>query len=69
LEIFGIIHTQPDELDVLPPYDACMLSKLISSNKGWDIQSSIVLTVAFTTGSCSLTSYRLTPEGFNWGKS
>ncbi|MBK8156647.1 MAG: hypothetical protein IPK55_11930 [Streptococcus sp.] len=26
------------------------------------------MTVSFPTGSCSLTTYRLTPEGFAWGK-
>jgi pre-mRNA-processing factor 8 len=69
LEILGIIHTQPDELDALTPFDACMLSQRIAQNKDWDVSKSIVMTIAFTTGSCSLTTYGLTPEGYTWGKS
>ena len=28
----------------------------------------IILTVSFTQGSCSLTAYRVTPEGLEWGQ-
>merc|ERR1711971_840619 len=29
---------------------------------------SIVITLSFTPGSCLLTAYKLTPQGFEWGK-
>ena len=28
----------------------------------------IIITCSFTPGSCSLTAYKLTPSGFEWGK-
>jgi pre-mRNA-processing factor 8 len=40
----------------------------MSDNKTWDGEKTVVITVSFTPGSCSLTAYKLTPTGFEWGK-
>lgn len=67
-EPLGWIHTQPNELPQLNPYDVTMHAKIMSDNKGlWDGDSTIILTCSFTPGSCSLTAYKLTPSGFEWG--
>ena len=61
------MHTQPNELPQLSPQDVTLHSKIISQNS-WDGERSIIITCSFTPGSVSLTSYRLTPSGFEWGK-
>lgn len=40
----------------------------MADNKTWDGDKTIVITCSFTPGSCSLTAYKLTPQGFEWGK-
>lgn len=40
----------------------------MADNKTWDGEKTIVITCSFTPGSCSLTAYKLTPQGFEWGK-
>lgn len=45
-----------------------MHSKLVLGNHGWNMDSSIIITVSFTPGSCSLASYKLTTAGLEWGK-
>ena len=68
LEPLGWIHTQPNELPQLPPQDVVMHSKIIANNKSWELEKAIVITCSFTPGSCSLTAYRLTEKGLEWGK-
>jgi len=68
LEPLGMIHTQPNELPHLSPQDVTMHSRIIHENKSWSADQNIVITVAFTPGSCSLTAYRVTLQGFQWGK-
>jgi len=68
LEPLGWIHTQPNESLQLSPYDVTMHSKMLLQNPTWDVEKSIIITVSFTPGSCSLTSYKTTPAGFEWGK-
>ena len=68
MEPFGIIHTQSTESNQLTPYDAIMQSKLIKNGKNFDAESTICITCSFVTGSCFLTSYRLTPQGLDWAK-
>ena len=68
LEPLGWIHTQPTELPQLAPSDVILHSKFLSDNKSWDPQTAVCITCSFTPGSCSLTSYRLTPAGYEWGK-
>ena len=48
--------------------DTITQSKLLMDNSNWSADKTIVLTVAFTPGSCSLTAYKLTPSGYEWGK-
>lgn len=67
-EPLGWIHTQPNELPNLSPSDLAMHAKIMTESKTWDGEKSIVLTCSFTPGSCSLTAYKLTPTGFDWGK-
>merc|ERR1719271_2219758 len=45
-----------------------MHAKLMSDHRSWVADQAIVITCSFTPGSCSLTAYRLTPAGFQWGK-
>ena len=45
-----------------------MHSRLLLDNTTWDAEATVVITVSFTTGSCSLSVYKLTPSGLEWGK-
>jgi pre-mRNA-processing factor 8 len=68
LEPLGWIHTQPNELAQLAPGDVIAHSKVLADNKSWDGEKAIIITCSFTPGSCSLTAYKVTPAGFEWGK-
>lgn len=73
LEPLGWIHTQPNELiqnskQVLPAPDVLMHTGLVENGKSWTGQNEIVVTSSFTQGSCSLTAYKVTDAGFDWGK-
>lgn len=61
------MHTQPNELPQLSPQDVTLQSKIIHQNQ-WDGEKSIIITCSFTPGSVSLTAYRLTPSGYEWGR-
>lgn len=64
----GWIHTQPSELPQLSSQDVVMHSRIMSDNKCWDGEKTIIMTCSFTPGSCSMTAYKLTPPGFEWGR-
>lgn len=67
-EPLGWIHTQPNEMPQLSPFDVTMHAKIMADNKGfWDGDQTMISTCSFTPGSVSLTSYKLTPSGFEWG--
>jgi len=68
MEPLGWIHTQSNEMPQLPPNDVIQHSRIVNSNKSWELDRTIVITCSFTPGSCSLTAYRLTEKGFEWGK-
>jgi len=71
LEPLGWIHTQPFESSKSPqlsPQDVITHSRVLTDNKSWDSERSIVITCSFTPGSCSLTAYKISPPGFEWGK-
>ncbi|GJY32194.1 pre-mRNA-processing-splicing factor 8A [Tanacetum coccineum] len=68
LEPLGWMHTQPNELTQLSPQDLTFHSRMLEYNKQWDGEKSIILTCSFTPGSCSLTAYKLTPTGYEWGR-
>ena len=68
LEPLGWLHTQPNELPQLSPTDVITHSKVMSEHQTWDGEKTIVITCSFTPGSCSLTAYKLTPQGYEWGR-
>ncbi|KAK3153934.1 hypothetical protein QOZ80_2BG0183430 [Eleusine coracana subsp. coracana] len=69
LEPLGWMHTQPNEAPQLSPQDLTSHAKILENNKQWDGEKCIILTCSFTPGSCSLTAYKLTPSGYEWGRS
>ncbi|KAK1263499.1 hypothetical protein QJS04_geneDACA009497 [Acorus gramineus] len=68
LEPLGWMHTQPNELPQLSPQDLTSHARILENNKQWDGEKCIILTCSFTPGSCSLTAYKLTPTGYEWGR-
>ncbi|KAJ2903259.1 pre-mRNA-splicing factor 8, partial [Coemansia aciculifera] len=73
LEPLGWIHTMANELSHLSPQDATIHSRILArtadkAKARWDGERTVVMTCAFTPGSCSLTAYKLTPAGFEWGR-
>mmetsp|Transcript_19842 Transcript_19842/g.58838 ORF Transcript_19842/g.58838 Transcript_19842/m.58838 type:complete len:2310 (+) Transcript_19842:69-6998(+) len=68
LEPLGWVHTQPNELPQLAPGDVIAHAGIMAENDGWDGEKTPIVTCSFTPGSCSLTAYKLTPSGFEWGK-
>eukprot|EP00041_Stephanoeca_diplocostata_P037416 m.1416831 g.1416831 ORF g.1416831 m.1416831 type:complete len:2325 (-) comp25031_c0_seq1:164-7138(-) len=68
LEPLGWIHTQPNELPQLAPQDITTHAKIMADNESWLVDKTAVITCSFTPGSCSLTAYKLTPGGYDWGK-
>ena len=40
----------------------------MADNESWDGEKTAIVTCSFTPGSCSLTAYKLTPQGFEWGR-
>jgi len=68
MEPLGWLHTQPNEVMQLSPQDVTMHAKILEHAKTWDGEKAIVLTCSFTPGSCSLTAYKLTPGGYEWGR-
>jgi len=69
LECLGWIHTQPAELQELSKNDILLHSKYLQHNDSRMVaEQCITITCSFTPGSVTLTAYRLTPEGFDWGK-
>lgn len=43
-------------------------AKFLEMFKEWDGERCILITCSFTPGSCSLTAYKLTPGGYEWGR-
>lgn len=68
MEPLGWMHTQPNELPQLSPQDVTTHAKVMADNPSWDGEKTVVITCSFTPGSCSLTAYKLTPSGFEWGR-
>lgn len=48
--------------------DVTAHAKMLESFKSWDGERCILLTASFTPGSVSLTAYKLTPGGYEWGR-
>jgi pre-mRNA-processing factor 8 len=68
LEPLGWIHTQPNESPQLSPQDIVTHAKIMHEHKEWSPESTITITCSFTPGSCSLTGYKLSASGFEWGR-
>ena len=51
------------EFQQLSAYDVTSHAKILADNPTWDVESTVVITCSFTQGSCTLTSYKLTPTG------
>lgn len=68
LEPLGWLHTQPNELPQLAPQDVTMHAKIMADHEEWSIEKTAIMTCSFTPGSCSLTAYKLSPGGFDWGR-
>jgi len=45
-----------------------MQYKQLVNNQDWDAETSVVATCSFTTGSCSLSVYKLSGAGMEWSK-
>ena len=67
LEPIGWIYTQ-SELNPITPSACTFTANMLAKNNNWDIESTISLSCTFTQGSCTLTGYKLTGLGFEWGK-
>jgi len=68
MEPLGWLHTQPTELPQLAPQDVITHGRFMSENSSWDPEGAITITCSFTPGSCSLSAYKLTANGFEWAK-
>ncbi|KAJ2559073.1 Pre-mRNA-processing-splicing factor 8 [Coemansia sp. RSA 1933] len=73
LEPLGWIHTMPNELSHLSPQDVTTHARILAKTADkpkvrWDGEKTVAIACAFTPGSCSLTAYKLTPAGFEWGR-
>ena len=68
LELLGWIHTQPKDTGELAPFDVIETSKMVTDNELADSTGRLVMTISFTPGSCSLSAFRLTTSGFDWGR-
>ncbi|KIW34885.1 pre-mRNA-processing-splicing factor 8, variant [Cladophialophora immunda] len=69
MEPLGIIHTvSGNETPYMTAADVTMHSRLMAQHPSWD-KKTITLTVSFTPGSVSLSSWTLTPQGYTWGAS
>ena len=67
LEPLGVIHTASgNETPYMTPQDVTSHAKLMAQHPTWD-KKTISLVVSFTPGSVSLSSYNLTPAGYEWG--
>ena len=67
LEPLGIIHTvSGNEAAYMTAQDVTLHSRLMEQYPTWD-KKTITLTVSFTPGSVSLSSWKLTPAGYTWG--
>jgi len=67
LEPLGIIHTvSGNEPPYMTAMDVTQHARLMNAHSSWD-KKTISMTVSFTPGSVSLSSWALTPQGYKWG--
>lgn len=68
LEPLGWMHTQPSESPQMAPGDVAAHARMLESHKTWDGERCVLVTASFTPGSVSLTAFKLTPGGYEWGR-
>lgn len=68
LQPLGWIHTQQNELSSLSPHDVVTHANIMVDNQRGEQDKTIVITLSFTPGSCSLAAYRITSTGYDWAK-
>lgn len=68
MEPLGWLHTQPNESVQMAPGDVAAHAKMLENFTSWDGERCITMTAAFTPGSVSLTAFKLTPQGYEWGR-
>mmetsp|Transcript_8378 Transcript_8378/g.30995 ORF Transcript_8378/g.30995 Transcript_8378/m.30995 type:complete len:2367 (-) Transcript_8378:8-7108(-) len=68
LEPLGWIHTQPGDPKYLSPQDVVTHAQLMQENSQWDGEKTIILACSIAPGSINLSSYKLTVEGYEWGR-
>ena len=67
MEPLGWIHTVAgNEAPYMTAQDITAHSRLMSAHGSWD-KKTVTMTVSFTPGSVSLSSWALTPSGYKWG--
>ncbi|KAK5100481.1 pre-mRNA-splicing factor 8 [Lithohypha guttulata] len=67
LEPLGIIHTASgNATPYMPAQDVTAHAKLMQAHPSWD-KKTVTLTVSFVPGSIALSSWNLTPAGYEWG--
>lgn len=69
LESLGWIHTQPNATDGLSPHDVVTHANIALEHSGRaESDRTIVITLSFTPGSCTLAAYKITASGYHWAK-
>jgi pre-mRNA-processing factor 8 len=67
MEPLGIIHTvSGNEPPYMTAQDVTQHSRLMNAHNSWD-KKTVSMTVSFTPGSVSISSWALTPQGYKWG--
>jgi len=67
MEPLGIIHTTSgSEPSYMTANDVTTHARLMHQHSSWD-KKTVTMTVSFTPGSVSLSSWALTPAGYKWG--
>jgi len=67
-ELFGWIHTSAEEKHQLTIAEGLMQTKFLNENPNFTTDKHIILNVAFTPGSLSLSAYRLNLNGYEFLK-
>lgn len=67
-EPLGWLHTLPNESPFPTSQSVTQHARILAEDSSnWDGDSAIIMQCAFTPGSCTLSSFKLTPSGFEWG--
>lgn len=64
LELLGWVHTQSQEFSYMTSFDITTQSRFFDEYK----PNFVTMTVAYTPGSVTVSSFEITKEGFDWGR-